>query len=372
NDATLGRDKVAGLQAQLDAQGRAAAAGGAAAARLDTLVSDEATKRDLLKTYMRKYAEALAHETDAATPAEARVISPATPPDLPSFPRAVPTLIVVGLAALLISAALAALRAAFDGRGEDAVAAPTPLRGEAAPTAAPRRESPVARLRAFGLDPPAASAAAAAAPAEAAPSGLAADEAPPSGDVNFASDPAPSPDVSPAGRAALQLLSIHDGIRGLVAMVASDGDAGAAALALGRRLAHDTRVVVVALGPEVGLPGGGQGPDLADALDGGADLDAALQRDDATALHVVACRRRPADARELPAALAALAETYDFVIVATGEIGSPAAVAARSLAGAAIVSATTEASAKLSRELRDSGILTVLQLATVAPEDRAA
>jgi succinoglycan biosynthesis transport protein ExoP len=103
NDARLAASQVAGLNAALAAQSKTVASGNVDEVELRALDLDAHAARDQLESYVQKYREAIARDADNAAPADARVISVASPPRSPTFPKKTETLALGTLAGLLLS-----------------------------------------------------------------------------------------------------------------------------------------------------------------------------------------------------------------------------------------------------------------------------
>lgn len=77
--------------------------------KLKALERNAAADRSLLESLMLRYADASARQDAASQPAMARIIQQASVPSIPSFPRKGPTVLLISLAALLLSLGLAFL-----------------------------------------------------------------------------------------------------------------------------------------------------------------------------------------------------------------------------------------------------------------------
>ena len=146
----------------------------------------------------------------------------------------------------------------------------------------------------------------------------------------------------------------------LTALIAGEvsGRAAGLALALGRRLAERGRAALVDLGDlpqpdEVGLEDEGEDGaiGLAELLDGRASFAEALHRDRLSALDVIPAGVGAVSIEPLGEALAALAASYDFVVMHAFDWRSPAARAARD--GAAVLALVT-APARLGAALAEA------------------
>lgn len=110
NDARVAGARVEQLQASFDEQKRRSGEVQENEVQLRALEREARTLREQLESYLAKYREAIARDTDNAEPADARIISRALVPSKPSFPKKLPIILLALLAGLLFSAALAIVR----------------------------------------------------------------------------------------------------------------------------------------------------------------------------------------------------------------------------------------------------------------------
>lgn len=103
NDARIASGRVRELSAIVDAQKDTVATGNGDEVELRALQRDSTSARDQLESFMQKYRAAVARDIANASPADARVISRAVAPQLPSFPKKVPTLLIATLAGFFLS-----------------------------------------------------------------------------------------------------------------------------------------------------------------------------------------------------------------------------------------------------------------------------
>ena len=71
--------------------------------QLRALERDAKSQRDLLESYLAKYREATARDSIGAASPDARVISPASPSNMPSWPKKLPTVLVAALGMFALS-----------------------------------------------------------------------------------------------------------------------------------------------------------------------------------------------------------------------------------------------------------------------------
>ncbi|MBP1179470.1 GumC family protein [Methylobacterium sp. PvR107] len=98
NDAKIAGARVESLQAAVDGQQEVVVRGNANEIQLRALEREAKAQRDQLESYLSRYREAAARDGESATPADARIVSRAVTPELPSFPKKLP---IIGFATLL-------------------------------------------------------------------------------------------------------------------------------------------------------------------------------------------------------------------------------------------------------------------------------
>ena len=109
--------------------------------QLRALERDAKSQRDLLESYLGKYREASTRGTLDSAPAEARIISRATPSSVPSYPKKLPTVLIASLATFMLMCGLVVTRAMLEAPG-----AKLPERvGDAASPAEPQAATAFAR-----------------------------------------------------------------------------------------------------------------------------------------------------------------------------------------------------------------------------------
>lgn len=156
NEAKIAGQRVESFTAALDGQKKNVSTANDSEVQLRALEREARTLREQLEQYMLRYREAIARDTQNATPADARVISRAVEPTEPSFPKKLPTMVVATLAAFLVSLATVVSRELLNGQSP----APEPRRapgwvgaaaaGRAAGTPADPRRERVAGLLTHG------------------------------------------------------------------------------------------------------------------------------------------------------------------------------------------------------------------------------
>lgn len=135
NEATVaaGREREAEQRlAQLKA---AAARSNEAEVQLRALERDAAAQRDLLQTYLLRYREAISRQSGDFLPVNARIISRASAPVEPFFPKKMPMTAAAVVVALMLAAGFILVRELAGGRSLRPVAyvAPLPMVPDAVP-----------------------------------------------------------------------------------------------------------------------------------------------------------------------------------------------------------------------------------------------
>jgi len=336
SDAKLAAADVDSLSASLAGQSKTVANGNADDVHLRALQLDAKTASDQLESYLQKYREAVAREAENAAPADARIIASASDPREPTFPKKVPTVLLGTLAGFFVSLGAVVAHVLMT----DAVVVAAPRR-ERVEEQVPERVAPTETVSS-------------AAPPEPTPP----PEPPPEPAVVVASaaPPAFAPPLAPqqvdddgvlsVAALAERLARIAPKEGGaLTALIAGEesGRTAGLALALGRRLAKRGRAALVDLGDlppsdEIGIDvddeNGSVG--LAELLDGRASFAEALHRDRLSDLDFIPAGVGEISVERLGEALAALATSYDFLVMHAYDWRSPAALAARD--GVAVLS----------------------------------
>jgi len=296
NDAKLAGARVDSLTASLDQLKNQAASTNEQDVQLRALERDAKSQRDLLDSYLAKYREAAAHDTPESTPADARVVSRATPSNVPAYPKKLPTLLIATFATLMLSSGMIVTK--------EILAAPmggAPLRMEPAPAAV--ADGPDPRLDAIMKEPP---------------------------------RPPPAP-----GFAAGSIVNVADNLRHsgdagdrLAVFAAVPGvSASQTAIKLARALADDSRVVLVGLASgDTAIRGISSEPNaggLAELARGTTSFRDVITKDRLSPLHLISAGQGPVDRTGLLAAprmvanFHALARSYDHLVVDAGDAAGP-------------------------------------------------
>ncbi|CAN7637122.1 GumC family protein [Bosea sp. LjRoot90] len=303
NEAKIAGQRVESVTAALEGQKKTASGANDDEVQLRALEREARTQRDQLEQYMLRYREALARDSQNATPADARVISRAIEPTEPSFPKKLPTMLVATLATFLVALAAVVSRELLNG------GSPQPAED------APRRKAPGRVEPAVGK----------------------------SGDEDGEDEVAAPP---PRRRERIAGLLTHGGRIGQLHLDLTDPDAGAAELAacINKASEGHAPLVLVLDGAEPGeaspralalllsersrcilvdlASDGRDRAGFSELLAGEAMFSDIITREEDSRLHEIA-PGRAGRAAVLAApdivdvALDALCETYDWVLVAT-------------------------------------------------------
>jgi polysaccharide biosynthesis transport protein len=309
DDARLAAAQVDSLNKALAAQSKTVAAGDVDEVQLRALELDAHTARDQLESYMQKYREAIARDADNASPADARVISLASAPRSPTFPKKAETLALSTLAGLLLSTGIVVSQALLAAGSSPAPAVPRPL-------AARREDAEIAQREEPRDDRPA--------PVEA---------------VADASGDSAEDDFRSASVLAEHLASSAAPGVGLLTLIAAEasGESLSVAMAAARELSGRGRTILVDLGatPDgaaYALTGEGDAdrapPGLAELIAREASFEEVIQRDPSSGLDIVTAGFGAVSSDGLEDILDALAASYAFVMVRASDWRSEPALAA--------------------------------------------
>ena len=296
-DARIAGGRVDSLTASLEQLKKQATSTNGQDVQLRALEREAKAQRDLLETYLAKYREANTRESIDTAPAEGRVISRAIVSNTPAYPKKLPIVLIVTLAALLLSAGVVVTGELLRMTAPRAIAAFTPA--SAASRVAPRSE-PVVE------------------PGVTEPAPLQPELAPDDGITEFA-----------------EIEQLADSLRGADAAARKVTVLGTAAgesitltaLTLARHLARDARVVVVDLAGSSltisAVSADPTAPGLAELMQGEATFAQIITRDRLSRLHLVAAGRPGFDRSLLQSprvtpAIDALLRVYDHVLLDAG------------------------------------------------------
>jgi succinoglycan biosynthesis transport protein ExoP len=331
NDASIARDRLTALGANLDQVKKSASLTSEQDVQLRALEREAKTQRDLLDSYLVKYREATARDSINAAPPDARVISRATPAMKPAYPKKLPIVLIAAFAAFALSAGFTvagALLAAPPAYAQSPSFVPPPVM--------PRMPTNLSSPQI--LSPPLSPV------AEQAPAGAAA--------------PLVANTVEKFARELRQA-----GPGGVIA-VGTVRNVGTtyAAIMLARALAHEANVVLVDLAfssPNLSvISTDPNAPGIAELVRGTASFGDVITRDQYSRVHLVAAGSVGNDVATLASSpmlatvIEALSHSYEHVVIDMGSASDVAAERLVSLASHAMLVAADPASA-VTRTVRD-------------------
>jgi polysaccharide biosynthesis transport protein len=348
NDARIAGSRVENLQATLEQQKQIVGSSSADEVKMRELDRTARQLREELEAATTKYQEALARESSKSTPADARVISKALAPQIPSFPKKLPIIGFSTVAAFVLSTAIVVSRQLSAERpARRTPAAPLPV--EALAVAAKVEEDLLETA-----DAPAS-------PGDA-----------PAQPIIETADPAL---VQQARMLAQEIVGKAE-VGATLAVIACDADDDQGfALSVARVLSREGRTILVALDDVARMPATAQ-TGLGDLIFGTASFHETIHRDSDTRLHLLGAGERQAiDADGLWSALNALMEAYDFVVVAASRNidVDEAATLAHLASACAVYSANPDTAAVLADALERGGLPlpSVIGLAKTEAQDVA-
>jgi polysaccharide biosynthesis transport protein len=326
NDAHLAASQVTSLTNALAAQSKTVASGNVDEVELRALELDAHAARDQLESYVQKYREAIARDADNAAPADARVISVASPPRTPTFPKKTETLALGTLAGLLLSTGIVVSRALLS---QDPLETPV------------EAQVPVVRRR----------------EEKRALEGEIEDE-------ELLPDAARSDSLS-IDKLATHLLASAPPEGALLALIAGDGINGSLStcLAAGRNLSRHGRAILIDLGQtedwfadafyrEMEDDRGTLG--MAELLSAKASFAEVMHRDLSSDLDVIPAGLGALSTETLDEAFIALAASYEFVLVHASDWRSEGARAAMAHVRQTIVVAPASRMAEALTKVREA------------------
>jgi uncharacterized protein involved in exopolysaccharide biosynthesis/Mrp family chromosome partitioning ATPase len=312
NDARLAASQVNGLTAALAAQSKTVASGNVDEVELRALELDAHAARDQLESYVQKYREAIARDADNASPADARIISVASPPRSPTFPKRIETLALGTLAGFLLSTGFVVSQALLSPESGA-------VRIEEQPVAARRRED------------------------EGASEPEAEDGGRPAVGVSGG-------DFRSATALAAYLSAIADPGVAMLTLIAGEGTGASlsTALAVARDLSAAGRAILIDVGQTQDWFADAfhreseddRGPlGMAELLAGEASFAEVMHRDLSSGLDVIPVGPGAIASDGLDGVLEALAASYDFVIIHASDWRSDMALAAMDYVHKAVLAA---------------------------------
>jgi uncharacterized protein involved in exopolysaccharide biosynthesis/Mrp family chromosome partitioning ATPase len=339
NDARVAGARVETLGASLDQLKRQAASASDQDVQLRALEREAKAQRDLFESYLAKYREATARDSIAAAPPDARIISRAAASNLPFFPKKVPIILITALATFCLSSAFVVTGALLDAspyRG--------PLRIDDTPVEnqQPPPRSPEARTRITDRLPLAPRL----------------PETPPAAPAIQ-----PPKEMTVEGVAAALREAGEAGRRVAVIGAARNVGTTLTTIALARTLSRGARVVMVDLAfvsPNLDvISNDPAAAGITDLVRGAASFGDIITKDAASNAHVVAAGRAGPEAQSLmashmlAAALDALAQSYDYLIIDAGSQSDIALAPVVRLAPRALLVAGEAAAESAVSQLRD-------------------
>jgi len=348
NDAKVAGDRVQTLTESLDQVKKVASQTNEQDLTLRALEREAKTQRDLLESYLVKYREAAARDSISAAPPEARIISGASPPLKPAYPKKLPMVLIAAFAGFALSAGFTVTGALLaPPPSASSYAYAYPARGHGAPA---YQQAPVVPMMPRVQSPPLAPVAMTHFAAQAAPPPLQQPTAAPMQPPIAPSMTAPMPPPMPAQPASMAVGSIEE----IAASLMQDGDNGRcvtvmgnmrdvgttyAAITLARTLAGHGNVVLVdfAFGaPNLSvISTEPDAPGVADLIRGTASFGDIITRDQYSNVHLIATGEVGSDGPALAASpmlqtvIGALTQSYDYVVI---DAGSAADVAVENFA----------------------------------------
>ena len=306
-EARLAASREEELQQSLTGLKTTAASANDAGVELRALEREAAAQRELMESYLSRYREAVAREQSGYLPADARVISKASVPVEPNFPKVLPMTLAATVAVLILSVVFVLLRELANG---------TPTRRTAvtgiAMPAMPKAMTPV---------PPAA------------PQPRWADDR--AMRRIMPKEPTLVPEIVDRVEESLTIIAadiVASGEKRILVTLAEDSDSAGrplGAVALARSLARtDARVVLVDLrsdGADAESMGEGRDlPGFSDLIDGSASFAQVIFRDRRSRVHFIPAGRKPVmpavtEKEQLETVLSALALTYDYLLIDAGD-----------------------------------------------------
>ena len=357
NDARLAGARVENLQTTLTQQKKVMGESSADEVQLRDLERSARLLKDELEATTTKYQEALAAQNAKSITADARVISRALAPQAAAFPKKLPIIAFASIAAFVLSlgGVLAAQLLSTPAPGAPGLSEGAAAKRDDEPSEGASAVAPSAAFLSAGHNGDDEPLMAAIDRDDAARADLDDSKA----EHTEADRAVAALKAAFAGAASAAIAREALGAGGQILVVAAtDGpqDDGFA-LALGRELAREARVVLVAMGEGVGLPHQ-TSVGLGDLASGAAGFSQALHRDRVSRLHFMGPGAAPDDAHALAPTLDALGQAYDVVLVgAPRDLSVEDAAALAGRAALAVVFAHDPAAAqRLADALENAGV----------------
>jgi hypothetical protein len=104
NDARIAGSRVQSVRSAIDEQKKVVVQANEDEVQLRALEREARTQREQLESYLTRYREAMARDAENAMPPDARIVSRAVVPQVPSFPKKLPIIAITTFAMLMLSA----------------------------------------------------------------------------------------------------------------------------------------------------------------------------------------------------------------------------------------------------------------------------
>ncbi|MFZ1960379.1 MAG: exopolysaccharide transport family protein [Methylovirgula sp.] len=301
NNSKIAAARVANLEAAIDQQTKTVVLSDADEVHLHELEATAQALRDQLNSSLTKYQVALASANSTSTPADARIIARATPPQEPSFPKKLPTVALGTIAAFVFSlgAVVASELLTDQPQSPGSAAQPRPLGNRRKPSL----EQIASRLRQFGTS-----------------RREAADEG-----AEISEDAGDEIDDDGFGGKVVARATSPQGVQIVATRISHSETANTTLIGFVRNLARDGRPIVVDLDSQTkqvaplfdAQEDAGNMLGLTDLFEGRASISEVIHRDCTSRLHFVPFGSgEEFDPDDLDMILDALAQTYDFVVLA--------------------------------------------------------
>ncbi|GAC1551108.1 MAG: exopolysaccharide transport family protein [Beijerinckiaceae bacterium] len=325
NEANIAGGRVENLTQVMEQQKKVAGSQSADEVQLRDYERTVRLLRDQVESDATKYQEALARESGKAAPADARIVSRAVAPQMPTFPKKVPITAFATLAAIVLSIGLVLASELLSGRGYVRGAVPVSVRRA---TDADIRPAEIVAAAPIAAPP-------------APPAHHALTETSRDREGRAFAEPLPATEAAAAQTmtpdVVARLIDTHEpgrAVRVLVTSPPDEANAPDVAIETARALSERGRAIVIALSPllngfdelvnrasDEADPDRGQDGDrphlgLTDLLAGEASFAEAIHRDGSSGIHFIPVGRAPDGGFEgIDLVLDALSHTYDFVVL---------------------------------------------------------
>lgn len=316
NDARIAGGRLESAVASLEQSKRQASSTNNQDVQLRALERDAKAKRDQLESFLGKYRDASARENLEATPTDGRIISRAAASNTPAYPKKLPIVLIATLATLLLTSGAIVTGELLRLTAPQAGAAVSPqVTREVEPDIV--MASAPERMRAPAIAP----------------------ELPSADVADHAAEPVlheprvddprmnAAAETSEIAQLADALIDAGSAARKVTVLGDADGDdVTLTALALGRLMARQAKVVVIDLAASLTLSAASAdptAPGLAELMQGEASFAQIITKDRLSRAHLVSAGRPGFDRAQLQSprltlAIDALLRVYDHVLLDAG------------------------------------------------------